>query len=82
MQKIEGLQKPEKELNDSNLNHKEMILSARALENRRKNPTEFREGDIQISSRVTRNRRKETFKAAADIHGGLHSSRNRFSRYC
>ena len=51
-----------------------MILSARALENRRKNPTEFREGKIQISSRVARNRRKETFKAAADIHGGIISS--------
>ena len=71
-QKIESLQNTEKELSD--IDQKAMILSGRALENRKKNPTGFSGGKIKISEKVARNRRKETFKAAAEIHGGIISS--------
>ncbi len=72
MQKVESLQEIDEDLADIERSRKKgKILSVRSLEYRRKNPTGFREGKMQISERVARNRRNETFQAAAEIHGGI-----------
>ena len=75
MQKVESLQEIDEDLADIERSRKKgKILSVRSLEYRRKNPTGFREGKMQISERVARKRRNETFQAAAEIHGGIVSS--------
>ena len=45
-------------------------LSARSAENRKKMPTAFKDSTIQISEKVARSRREETYQAALEIHGG------------
>lgn len=66
------MQEMEEELHDVGSSQKSgIILSAKSLEYRRSNPTIFREGKMQISDKVARNRRKETFEAAMQIHGGI-----------
>ena len=46
------------------------ILSDRAVESRKKHPTKFENKKFSSSSSVLRQRRKETFAAAQNIHGG------------
>ena len=48
-------------------------MSARAMESRRKMPTSFIDGNVQINARVARNRRKQTYETAIEIHGGTDS---------
>jgi hypothetical protein len=45
-------------------------LSARSAENRNKMPTSFKDSTIQISEKVGRSRREETYQAALEIHVG------------
>ena len=40
------------------------FLPARAMESRRKMPTSFIDGKLQINARVARSRRKQTYEAA------------------
>ena len=49
-------------------------LSEKALQNRRKNPTSFENGKVTLKPVSLRQRRKETFRAAQEIHGGSEDS--------
>ena len=54
------------------------FLPARAMESRRKVPTSFIDGKVQINARVARSRRKQGgyrrgYEAAVEIHGSTHS---------
>ena len=44
-------------------------LSNRSIDNRKKMPTMFEAGKLQISE-VARSRREETYQAALEVHGG------------
>ena len=71
VEQIEDLERIEKELVVSEPKRKRRrFLSDRAVKSRQKKPTEFTDGIIQISSRVARARRSETYQAAVEIHGG------------
>ena len=43
------------------------------MESRRKVRTSFIDGKVQINARVARSRRKQTYEAAVEIHGGTDS---------
>ena len=49
------------------------FLPARAMESRRKMPTSLIDDKVQINARVARSRRKQTYEAAVEIHGGTDS---------
>jgi len=45
-------------------------LSSQSIRNRKKNKTDFVDGRVTIGESVGRKRRRETFEAAEEIHGG------------
>ena len=47
-----------------------MYLSKRSIDNRKKMPTMFEAGKLQISEKVAWSRREETYEAALEVHGG------------
>lgn len=54
----------------NHLEKKGKYLPTRSVYNRKKMPTMFEDGKLQISERVASSRRKETYEAALEIHGG------------
>lgn len=71
---IEDLESIEKELGRTKelepKRKRRRFLPDKAITSRQKKPTDYADGLMQISSRVARTRRSETYQAAVEIHGG------------
>lgn len=70
VQELERLEEVEGGLDVAPVRKKGRFLSDTAAERRKKIPTGFKNGKVQISARVASSRRKETYQAAIEIHGG------------
>jgi hypothetical protein len=64
------LDEVEREMQVEPVRKKGKYLTERALENRKKMPTTFADGKVEICERVARTRRQETYHAALEIHSG------------